>query len=292
MREGTKTDKSCAILAFIALLSLALIGYLCCSTKFSSPETITDVIYDSDQRKGCRGDIYEPSLEEGSLAPAVIVVHGGSWMAGSKGSIETRAVVEKLVAEQFVVFDIDYRLHDEGGAFPGNLEDILKAIAYLQENALKYNIDGRQLYLLGISAGAHLSLLAAYNHNHGRPRLNGVIGIASPTDLSTLQIPFVATCFAKADVAPSGRASPVSFATSGIPTLLIHGTADPVIPFAQSQLLAVALTKAHVPVQLVALKGAGHNFICTPGHNQDQALREIVRYLKTQMMLAGYWTVP
>jgi dipeptidyl aminopeptidase/acylaminoacyl peptidase len=42
------------------------------------------------------------------------------------------------------------------------------------------------------------------------------------------------------------------------PFLLVHGTADTVVPPAQSRLLYDALTKQRIPVHLHLIRGAGH----------------------------------
>jgi acetyl esterase/lipase len=56
-------------------------------------------------------------------------------------------------------------------------------------------------------------------------------------------------------------ASPLNFVDSGDPpTLLIHGSADNLVPPDQSERLAAAMRKAGVPVQLLLLPGADHGW--------------------------------
>jgi len=73
-------------------------------------------------------------------------------------------------------------------------------------------------------------------------------------------------------------ASPISYVTSAAaPFLLIHGTADTVVPYVQSEVLTKALTDAGVPAQLVPIDGAEHIF---NGHNDvDGVVRLSVEYL-------------
>lgn len=57
-------------------------------------------------------------------------------------------------------------------------------------------------------------------------------------------------------------ASPITYVTSASPPmLLIHGTADRTVPFAQSTEMATALKAAGVPVTLIPLPGIDHSFI-------------------------------
>jgi dipeptidyl aminopeptidase/acylaminoacyl peptidase len=44
------------------------------------------------------------------------------------------------------------------------------------------------------------------------------------------------------------------------PTLLLHGTADRVVPFARVQSLHRQMSAAGAPVQMVTFPGAGHSF--------------------------------
>ncbi len=64
-------------------------------------------------------------------------------------------------------------------------------------------------------------------------------------------------------------ASPVSHVDSkSAPTLILHGTADDIVPLDQSRKLRDALAGAGVEVKLVELEGEGHNFQKPPGARQ------------------------
>jgi dipeptidyl aminopeptidase/acylaminoacyl peptidase len=57
----------------------------------------------------------------------------------------------------------------------------------------------------------------------------------------------------------AAHASPVSHVTAeAAPLLLVHGTADDAVPFAQSEELVAAYRRAGAPIELVAVPGAGH----------------------------------
>jgi dipeptidyl aminopeptidase/acylaminoacyl peptidase len=73
-------------------------------------------------------------------------------------------------------------------------------------------------------------------------------------------------------------ASPITYVAPGAPPfLLIHGTADTVVPYEQSEVFAQALTEAGVPVQLVPIEGADHIF---NGHDDiDGIVRLSAEYL-------------
>jgi dipeptidyl aminopeptidase/acylaminoacyl peptidase len=73
-------------------------------------------------------------------------------------------------------------------------------------------------------------------------------------------------------------ASPVTYVTSSAPPfLLIHGTADVIVGYAQSEVLAQALTDQGASARLVPIEGADHIF---NGHDDiDGIVRLSVDYL-------------
>jgi dipeptidyl aminopeptidase/acylaminoacyl peptidase len=61
------------------------------------------------------------------------------------------------------------------------------------------------------------------------------------------------------NAAKAKRASPLTYVSAGdAPMLLVHGTADPLVPAQQSRDLHAALEKAGVPATLHLVEGAGH----------------------------------
>ncbi|HEY9678931.1 MAG TPA: alpha/beta hydrolase [Drouetiella sp.] len=275
----------------VALIGLALVVVsLIAWTFFSSAskatlpqQAIHDVIYDDAHPKYCIGDIYIPSHTEGTALPAVIVVHGGGWDAGDKNDGSTGLVVSKLVESGFAVFDINYRLQNEDGKYPNNLDDVQQACKFFQTNGPTYGIDPKNISALGISAGAHLALLAAYTENNKNLNLKSVVAIAPATDLTKLFTPTITKYFPANDVVDREQASPLAHISSAVPTLLMHGTSDSTIPFSQSQLLSDNLSAHHKPVKLIAFKNADHNFFLIPGREQERANVEIIRFLKSPL---------
>jgi dipeptidyl aminopeptidase/acylaminoacyl peptidase len=80
-------------------------------------------------------------------------------------------------------------------------------------------------------------------------------------------------------------ASPITYVTPAAPPfLLVHGTADAVVPYLQSEVLARALTEAGVPVRLVPIEGADHIF---NGHDDiDGVVRLSVDYFAEALLPA------
>jgi sterol desaturase/sphingolipid hydroxylase (fatty acid hydroxylase superfamily)/acetyl esterase/lipase len=95
-------------------------------------------------------------------APILVMVHGGAWIFGDKSS---RGVVgEKLahwVARGWIFVSVNNRLMPEADPRT-QAEDVARAMAFVQQQAVSWDGDNRRLVLMGHSAGAHLvALLSA-----------------------------------------------------------------------------------------------------------------------------------
>ena len=74
-----------------------------------------------------------------------------------------------------------------------------------------------------------------------------------------------------ADAATRAAVSPVAHVHAGAPPfLLLHGTADTVVPYAQSELLAEALRAVGADVRLEPVPGAEHGWDGYPDARRDR----------------------
>lgn len=101
-------------------------------------------------------DVYRPEGVEGPL-PVIVDVHGGAWFYGRK---EINAQFGHAMAKKgFVVVNISYRTIrvEDGGQFPGIVEDIFSACNWTYDHIAEYGGDIDNAFLVGDSAGAHLT---------------------------------------------------------------------------------------------------------------------------------------
>jgi acetyl esterase/lipase len=206
--------------------------------------------------------------------PAIIHIHGGGWIAGDK---RWDAGLAGFANHGYFAASIEYRL-DNVAKWPAQIQDCKCAVRWLRANAAKYNVDPNRIGVIGESAGGHL---VACLDTMTDPKLEGdggwpgvssavqaVVDFYGPTDFLT---PDIYTEEAKRltmglfgvprDQNPDlwKSASPVFFVAAGDPpVLMVHGDADPLVPLAQSQVFAAALTKAGVPHQLLVIKNGRH----------------------------------
>ena len=219
-----------------------------------------------------QGDLYIPAEPHGRK-PAVIVIHGGGWVEGSR---EADAGLAKLIASQGIVaFNIDYRLANKaqpGTRWPAQLEDAQLAVRFLRAHAAEFGIDPARLGAMGDSAGAQLAVFLgvlprivpgamAALYPDQKPDVAAVVDQFGPMDLGGMGLYGAGSIEALfGSPAVSGTelltASPLpSVGSHSAPTYIIHGESDQVVPFQQSRQLADTLRAHAVAVELVPYAG-------------------------------------
>ncbi|MDB5252592.1 MAG: hypothetical protein JWP27_1761 [Flaviaesturariibacter sp.] len=234
----------------------------------SAPYTITDASYGSDTAQ--RMDVYLPAGRSAQATKSLVLIHGGSWNGGSKADFSSQIAAFRKRMPGYAIFNLEYRLANNGTVFPAQENDIRKALSFIADRAAGYDINARQLVLLGASAGGHLALLQAYKY--GTPRIAAVIDFFGPTELLAMYErpwhPLVPVALQMiTGTTPAGnrdlylQSSPVSFVTpQAPPTLIFHGGKDPVVDISQSRSLAARLESAGVPHQLVVYPAERHGW--------------------------------
>ena len=236
-------------------------------------ETLTDVAYCTTDNSAQKMDLYFP--DSGGPWPALLYVHGGSWMRGDKS--EALMFAGNMTSQGYLVVSINYRLYPPA-RFPAMIEDVKCAVRSLRAHAGEYNLDSNRMGAMGVSAGGHLvSLLGTSDQSAGwdvgeyldqSSRVKAVIAMAAVTDLTKH--------FPNADIEAMRhvgfgedniiQASPITHVTADDPPfLLIHGDRDELVPYEQSQLIYDRLVQMHVPARLVIVKNASHSFSAPEG---------------------------
>jgi alpha-L-fucosidase 2 len=211
--------------------------------------------------------------------PAAVIVHGGAWVTGDRKR-SVQPLFAPLTSAGIAWFSIDYRLADfdfstlGGGAaaltrVSAAVDDVRQAVIYVRTHAAEFQVDPNRIAIIGESAGAQLAAMAAL-----QPGLGGVVQAAvafyCPSDLVSLvqtnpQIPdsirqmLAASPFGALLTGALRNLSPLNFITRNAPPfLLIHGTADRLVPYQQSVEMRDALQKAGDSAQIYTVQGGGH----------------------------------
>ena len=154
----------------------------------------SDIQYDPIS-PSCVLDVAEPvGYGSEGLRPAIVIIHGGGWSAGSKHDLVYRNLLIDYALQGYVTVSVEYRFNQEK-AFPACIEDVKCAIRWLKAHAKELRIDPERIGCTGHSAGGHLSLMMALSSENkalegeGRPwgefssSVACAVGGAPPTEI-------------------------------------------------------------------------------------------------------------
>ncbi len=232
-----------------------------------------------DQQYGERGgsplylDVYHPDAQD-SLRTAVLMLHGGGWRRGTRKNLAPQARL--LQAAGFTAMPAQYSLAEEA-AWPAALHDARAAIRWVRRNAGDLGVDADKIALVGFSAGAHISLLAAGTDASSFPEepeadvatdcsVGAVVAFYPPTAFHIEArahgtVPADALLGDAPDPDEASRAAPMTYVSPNFPpTFFLHGSTDRVVPASASVAMHNALRTAGVLTDLHIFAGRNHGF--------------------------------
>lgn len=204
---------------------------------------------------------------ERNRRPAVLMIHGGAWMAGNKAQVAWHA--GRLAERGYVVMAIDYRLAPQH-PFPAQRDDCRAALNWLYQRADELGVDAQRVAAYGYSAGGHLTCLLAFqeaanaNAPDRPPRLRAIVAGGVPCGFETLPLDSWRLVFwlggtrrQRGDV--YREACPLSFVSGQCPPVfLFHGDGDLIVPRGDAERLHERLRDCGVDAQWHLVAEAGH----------------------------------
>lgn len=228
-------------------------------------------------------DIYLPADRSRDATKVFIFIHGGGWVAGDKNDLPIEQL--KMFFPESAVFNLNYRLvNGDENRFPAAVEDIEKAVAFVEGNLEKYQISDK-ICVGGVSAGAHLAALYSMSTDRS-PRTKGCIVISGAFDLNLMYEngnpeargyleAFLGGPAAEFPVKYE-KASPASYVSGGSPEFLIlHGEDDVLTPVEQAKVLMSALDEKKINYRKF-IYGGGHGI---PAEHMMEAVGHIRAFL-------------
>ena len=188
-------------------------------------------------------DIYNPAKGsvtkiDGKEKPTIVFMFGGGFITGQRDNESYNKWFRQLTANGYRVVSIDYRLGLKGsnkvGVAQTNLldkaihmavEDLFSATNFIIDNAEELKINPNNMVVSGSSAGAISVIQAEYE-------------IANQTSwASVLPEGFNYAGVMSFAGAIFSREGKVDFKTAPCPTMMLHGTADSIVPYNQIAIL-------------------------------------------------------
>jgi acetyl esterase/lipase len=256
---------------------------------------------------------YEPTRRLFRKAPLVVYIHGGAWEEGTHELGEDELdIVNPLRDFGVAVASIQYRLTDENNKFPDPINDVTDAIRYLTANAKDLGIDRRRIGELGGSAGAHLSLLAAFAQDkfHDDPSLMDVrydirciVSLSTPCDLVDL------SCYEGEDLVRIkelltnflgytyeqnpviyAEASPVTYISKDkTPIFMAHGEKDAVVPIIQADNYVAKAIAAGMDIEYIRVLNGKHGLGSADGGPttppKEDLLKRLVYFILKNLLV-------
>ena len=244
----------------------------------------TDMAYGDHPHQ--KMDIYLPANRDNDSTKVFVLIHGGGWSAGDKADFKSLYDGLKNTYPNHAIINLNYRLATSTtAAYPMQIDDIQSALDHIQ--LPEYSVS-KQYFLMGASAGGHLSMLYGYafDPNHYVKGICNTVGPSDITDPAYINNPLFAgplkiltggVSYAQnpalyAEISPAKRVTPAS-----PKTISFYGSLDPLVPVSQMALLQKALDENGVYSEATMYQGDGHGN-WSPANAQD-CLVKIINFI-------------
>jgi acetyl esterase/lipase len=292
-------------------------------SKMGTPET---VVYKTVPGCEIKLDVYPRG---GNGHPALMFIHGGALMGGSRKQVGTPMLAE-LARQGYVIVSIDYRLAPETKV-PEIIEDLQAAYQWMRgAGSIRFGIDAGRIAVAGASAGGYLTLMSGFcleprpralvsyfgygdidgpwlaepNEFYRKQGLlskeegwvgfgNGPVSERSAEKHGQLYLYFRQQGIWPNEVSghdPQREAKwfdpycPIRNVTKAYPpTLLIRGTADTDVPYAESQAMDARLKEAGVEHEFITVPGAGHGLVNAQPEDRKRSTERAIDWIQSHI---------
>lgn len=237
-------------------------------------------------------DIYQPA--GGKNHPVLVFFHGGAWYHGER---EGYAFLARAFASRgFVTVIADYRKYPNV-KFPAFIEDTADALAWTHSNIAKHDGDPGQIFVMGHSAGSHISMLAALDpqwlarKNLDSTIIKGVIGLAGPFDFLPMEEGGSGDR-AMGNWPKPKETQPITYARGDAPPLLLlQGSDDKLVGAHNSENLKTAIEAAGGRAEYKLYKDIDHYEIimavARPFRNKAPVIDDVISFITAQQAIAA-----
>ena len=205
---------------------------------------------------------------------AILLASGGGYAHIEAGK-ESGPAADWLQAQGITAFELVYRLPREGGGVDAPFQDGQRAMRVIRARAAEWRIDPARIGMLGFSAGAHLAGMTAVQPDAARyAPVDAADRVSARPDFAVLLYPVLTmrrpfdTTHAKKELLGTHPTQAARDAMSvelhvdarTPPAFIAQALDDPIAPPENSRLMAAALDRAGVPVELHLFQHGGHGW--------------------------------
>lgn len=248
------------------------------SNFYSNPTdeiSYKDIVYKKRGDLDLTLDIYSSKKEVEGGSPVILYVFGNCWMCGDKTIPSELIPLINILREQgFTIICTSYELLKSEAIFDKQVADIKDTVRWINKNKDIYNFDIDNIGIIAPSAGAQLSMLAAYSDNNlfcddedlakYPSKINYVIDLFGPSELNKVNI----SAAPKEIVSKlndynmdeiSELYSPINYVKEDLPdTLIIHSEIDNIVPYNTSLELYNKAINFNNNFKFISLKSCTH----------------------------------
>ncbi len=230
-----------------------------------------NLVYKNENGTKLRLDAYLPKSKNSKTHPAVLLIHGGGWLTGSKEN--QRIMAQHLAKNGYAAIAANYTLGLEA-PYPAGVIDLKDAIRWMRKNANKLHINPDKIAVLGASSGAHLATLIAVTPNSEIYRFDSIIsdGVQAIVNIDGI------VSFIHPEASEEGKmagiwlngskdlnyknwkeASPLEYVNENTPPTLFINSAEPRFHAGRDDMVAI-LNKHNIYYEIHTIPDSPHAF--------------------------------
>jgi acetyl esterase/lipase len=287
---------------------ITIFSFITCFGQ-NSDTTWLDINYVGDDQEYHNLDIHIPNGDQSSYK-AIVIIYGSAWFGNNLKHMAYESMGKTLKKAGFAVVSINHRSSMDA-PYPAQINDVKAAIRFIRANAKTYKIDPSFIGITGFSSGGHLSALAGATnsvkeytvgkftldiegdvgaYNSTSSSVDAVVDWFGPIDMALMDdckgpktgnSPEAALIKSQPADNPDMVAllGPITYLDENDPPfMVIHGEADNVVPFCQSELLAEKLKEKGLLSEFIAVPEGQHG----PVTFNDDTFKKMVEFFQTE----------
>ena len=225
--------------------------------------------------------IFYPEGKKPDSAPAILYFFGGGWIGGSPSQFYPQSV--HFAKKGVIGICAEYRVKNKHKTDPFTcVEDGLSALSEIQKNHARYGVNPHKIVVAGGSAGGHVAacsvLVKPESKEEGKkllPMPAGLILYNPVCDTSSEGYGHTRLGDRWMEISPAHLIH-----DKVPPTLILHGTIDKTVPFANAINFQIEMRKKKRICKVAAFPGQNHAFFNFGRPSYEDVMVETEAFLK------------